>query len=483
MSRHSLYSVMVSFLFAAGLGSASALAAMPGPGATNKMSPRPVTPGGLLIAQANKEKRDKTSQATTATPAAGATADAATAEQTAAAATKSADLNGVYSGVVYYPLGGLRGDATLTVEGEKFTLQQGANSRTGTLRRSGTYAFLKFDGSDRLPISLRVNGAGARLMLKTPPEEAQAFLFKSGGREADLRAAEKGAKPVSHAAAVTTLAFSPDGSRLASGGHGELFLWNAAATNVINSLPVDSGALVKSVAFSPDKSVLAVTTGGGGVTLYNAMNGGAIGALAGSDGKELHMLAFSPDGKMLVGGTEDGRLLVWDMPSKQPRQPIDGGAAGIRSVAFSPDGRLLAAGGKDGAITIWDAATMTQKRKLNGSSQQINALAFSRDGKLLASGGRDQKVSLWEVDKEGDAPLAALPGHEQTVTSLAFSPDYRTLASVGLDKQIILWDVASKSRKEGWKGESELYSVAFSPNRRVLATGGKDGNLILWNLK
>jgi WD40 repeat protein len=66
-------------------------------------------------------------------------------------------------------------------------------------------------------------------------------------------------------------------------------------------------------------------------------------------------LALSPDGHLLASSDHDGKVMLWDMASRQPLgRPLMRHNNWVRSITFSPDSHLVASGGGDGKIILWD---------------------------------------------------------------------------------------------------------------------------------
>lgn len=346
-----------------------------------------------------------------------------------------------------------------------------------------------------------------------------------------------------HTNEVTSLAFSPKGKIVASvSADGTIGLWDIATGHELTSLG-NEGSEIHTVAFSPDGTILA--SGAKDIKLWDVATGRELRTLKSSDSLVVfRSLAFSPDGRTLASGgerwidDEPGSVLrLWDVATGVEVRTLNRPTTnhwqypGIRSVAFSPDGKTLlsadgddhtfrlwstasgaeltdfvgstaalsvafnrngktmASGGADGTIKLWDAATGRELANLGNGGQDVE-VAFSPDGTILASGAKD--IKLWDVATGRE--LRTLEGSDsERVNSIAFSPDGRILASGGYDRQgrsvfhrrpvLRLWDLATKDRYKSLEAHgSPLESVAVSPDGTLLASGGDDKSIKIWNL-
>ncbi|MGR6920440.1 WD40 repeat domain-containing protein [[Actinomadura] parvosata] len=249
-----------------------------------------------------------------------------------------------------------------------------------------------------------------------------------------------------HTRGVTSLAFSADGSTVATGGaDGTARLWDTATRRQLGA-PITRARFECSdveVALSPDGRTLA-TACLSTVRFYDVATRRQLGPDV-KQGEVVSALEFSPDGRTLVTGDFRGVVRQWDAATHRPRGPAMGRpdhgpelASIVQRVVFTRDGRTLAVA-RGRAVRLWDAAT---SRPLGG-------------------------------------PIAR---QSKPLMDIAFSPDARTLATVALDTGARLWDVASGKRTAVFKDSIYgFYSIAFSPDGTRIATGGRSGRTVLWD--
>ncbi|HEV3259802.1 MAG TPA: WD40 repeat domain-containing protein [Gemmataceae bacterium] len=277
-----------------------------------------------------------------------------------------------------------------------------------------------------------------------------------------------------HDSAVDSVAFSPDGKRLAAASYDrKIHLWDPATGKEVLQL-VGHQDRVYSVAFSPDGKRLASASMDRTVRLWDAATGKEIRLLTGHENTVLSV-AFSPDGKVLASGSVDGTVRLWRAETGTEAQCLRGHSGQVGSVAFSPDGKVLASGSMDCTVRLWQTATGKALYQIQGENP-LASVAFAPDGKTGASGG---SIRLWSVAT--GRQLQWFAAHNNYVNGVAFSPDGRTLAT-GNHAGLFLWEAATGKKCCRFAGGGGgTWCLSFSPDGRTVATGGSDGTVILWD--
>ncbi|MDA5283697.1 WD40 repeat domain-containing protein [Streptomyces sp. Isolate_45] len=263
-------------------------------------------------------------------------------------------------------------------------------------------------------------------------------------------------------------------------------LLHAARAGALALPPLRTG-VVFSVAFSPDGSLLATATvhpSGSTVRLWDPVTRTLVRGSVTDHQTPGFAVAFSPDGSLLASTDLEGMVRLWDPVTCTPvGEPLTGHTEFVRGLAFSPDGSLLASGDSDGMVRLWDPVTCTPVGDpFAGLDGMANSLEFSPDGSLLAIAGADDGMRLW--DPVTRTPVGdPLTGHDGEAVA-AFSPDGSLLATAGVDGMVRLWDPVTRTLVGDpfADHDGEVVAVAFSPDGSLLATAGaEDGMVRLWD--
>ncbi len=265
-----------------------------------------------------------------------------------------------------------------------------------------------FDGVSGSALTLAFSAEGHCFGLSRTPDPEYDTV--------ELWDAEKRAS-FTHSEFVTTVAMSPNGTFLATGGIDKrVKLWHVETQQCFQTLLGHIGFIV-SVAFSPDETLLASGSGENWEQQTHA------------DGTTL---SYSADDSPV-----DKTAKVWEVATGKNIATLENPWR-VSGIAFSPDGKCLATGTSK-IVTLWD--TKTWQPIATFDTVDFESLAFSPDGSRLVIGGTwpEQRIQIWNVETR--ELIVELSGHKSDVESFAFSPDSCLLASGGFDGVIYLWDM------------------------------------------
>jgi WD40 repeat protein len=243
---------------------------------------------------------------------------------------------------------------------------------------------------------------------------------------------------------IRTLAFSPDGSRIATGsflrGDQRVMVWDAETGHRLMSIDGPRG--IGEVNYSPDGSLLAANGRGAGntVRIWNARTGERVRDL-GPNPADCLCLAFSRDGRLLASG---------DYP------------------AFPTAGRFI------GRLRIWDVEHGELVREIDGSENGIDRVAFSADGRHVIVGGQGVHIFDLETGKPTAAPL--LP--KSRILGMSLSPDGRLLATAEMNGPVRVWELLTQLEIRGWDATHDCQCAVFSADGRLVACSTSEGTLL-----
>lgn len=333
---------------------------------------------------------------------------------------------------------------------------------------------------DRFPAHLR---ALLQRLLETAPEQRYPTMDELIRACASAQRAATLGTPllpafVGHTADIYSIAFSPDGSHIASGSRDETVrLWRVADRT--SAWAWTTKHLATAVAFASHGHILASGADDGLVRLWRAGDGTLLDAFSGHTYGVLGV-AFSPDGNLLASGGSDQTIRLWRVTDRVALGALQGHAGPVRSVAFSPDGRLLVSGSEDGTIRLWNVADGQLLRTLTGHTRYIFSVAVSPDGRTIASGSEDGTIRLWRTDS--GAAVRMLPVRSE-VSSVAFSPDGQLLVSGSADGVARLWRVDDGLLHLECPGHfGWVNSISFAPSGAMFATAD-DRAILLWSVE
>ncbi len=243
-------------------------------------------------------------------------------------------------------------------------------------------------------------------------------------------------------------------------------------------------AYLTTLAFNPSGSLLASGDIDGDVRFWDMNSGDEIAAI--KQGRQTFEITFNPDGSILASSDSDGAVRLWDMAGFEELGIFEGHVWGIFDVDFSPDGKLIASGGVDQSVRVWEVPDGTEKFVLHGHQEDVLALDFSPDGSILASGSEDKSVRLWDV--ASGEQISQLSAHQEPVNDVHFNPDGSLLVTcgggiAGRDNAIRIWDTTDWDVLLALEDHNEPVSgCIFNNDGGLLFTRSQGPLLNVWEM-
>lgn len=324
--------------------------------------------------------------------------------------------------------------------------------------------------------------------------DSQTVLTGGSAKYAQLWHAKTGrplALPMPHSGTVSAVAFNPDGQTLVTADTSQTIrsCRTPARADLGVYLAHDAG-WVSSLAFSPDNTLLATGNGwnidsqlGGQACLWQLPKGERRPHPY-RDGYGVRTVAFSPNNLTLVAGHSDGIARMWDIKTGKRRGRNLEHSGWLSAVSFSPDGRYVlssclksSAGIPDAAAFLWDARDGRLVHCLpHGLS--VNVAAFHPSEQQVLTAGEDGIARLWDV--RTGALIAGLD-HGAAISAASFNHDGSRIVTAGADRAGRVWNVSTREQLWQLPHQDVVHTAVFSPNGAFVLTAGADQKARVWD--
>ena len=314
-----------------------------------------------------------------------------------------------------------------------------------------------------------------------------------------------------HSQEIWSVAFSPDGLTLASGGNDRLVrMWDIETGRLIRSLRGHT-ATIRVVQYSPDGQILATASEDRTIRLWNPQTGESLRILFTRYDHAVTSISFSPDGLMLARCGQNKDIKIWEITTGTELMSLLGKDQYDHNwsvcTAFSPDGLHLVAGSDIGKIKLYEVLPSGEERISieghwrdeaddeetenrgfyvddHGGFQRpmeywIGALTFTPDGSTMISGSRDCTIKFWDMPNLEER--RTLKGHSEWVRNLIVTKDGKMLISASDDGTVKMWDIETGRQFRTIKShKGPVRGIALSSDEKYLATAGNDRIITLW---
>lgn len=228
-----------------------------------------------------------------------------------------------------------------------------------------------------------------------------------------------------HASGLCAVAFSPkDENLVATAGQDKTVrLWDGTNGQMKFELKGHTDT-VETVAFSPDGARLASSGADKTVRLWNVAEGKELKNLGTHDGT-VYSVAFSPDGQYLAsaGSGKDNLIKIWSMKELKEVKQLKGHDQPVTSVVFA-DNDVVVSSSMDRSIRVWNVKEGQETKKWGPTNDDPYFVTWSPASKLIAVCGYSGTVTVWTLKADKPVWTTGLrnPGY-----SIAFGPEGKTV--------------------------------------------------------
>ncbi|HRJ11199.1 MAG TPA: hypothetical protein PK490_15125 [Prosthecobacter sp.] len=253
-----------------------------------------------------------------------------------------------------------------------------------------------------------------------------------------------------HAGPVQSLAWTPDGARLVTGGYRDIRLWDPAALQQTGGITTALIGMVTALA-ATDTHVFAADgeTGGAGF-LHQFDFHGKLTATWKAHDDNILALRLSAKGDRLLSGGADRMARLWDTSTRALVAFYEGHTNHVHSVAFDHDASRIATAGADREVKVWDVPTREQDASLGDKKNAYVALSWTPDGKALAAITDKGHGSVYTELKKHDGAQRSDTAKERRLesagaplTTVVITADAKTVIAGSFDGRLHTWDAAT----------------------------------------
>jgi len=280
-------------------------------------------------------------------------------------------------------------------------------------------------------------------------------------------------------AIVSAAAYDPTGRYIAIGNtNGMGRLLDTKSRDLVYRIEMTTS--INSLAFSPDGTRLAIATDDT-AEVWNVQTGEKIYSLAGHDGYSIHCIEYSPDGNLIATGGEDWNVKIWNASNGSLKVTLPSHTDAVNSVDFSPDGTRLVSGSSDDTVILWDLENNDLLYKFrpdgfNTNEYEVYSVSFNPWGDRIISGGY-KTVVIWDAFDYTE--VSRLSGNRAQVYKAIFAPD--GLSMLTASASVKIWDYYFGTERYNLSSHrGEVTSAAYSKDGNYLLTGSWDNTAKLW---
>jgi WD40 repeat protein len=264
-----------------------------------------------------------------------------------------------------------------------------------------------------------------------------------------------------------------------AGADGKIFRWDFDALTSRPQVLIANNFSNRCLAISSNGRWLACGTGNASIQVFNLNQPGSAPQMKEGHKGWVNDMEFIEDKDILISSSEDKTIMYWDLLSGE-HHTIASHNVRIRGICVSKDGKYVFGGTDDGKLIRWNIDNGEAVTLFDNNNNTIFALALNSSGSNLAIG--DKTGNIWIINPLTGKKISQAKGHTARILDISYSPDNSQLASSSFDGTIRIWNAFDLSENPIMINEHESWvlSIAFSPDGRILASSSNNGDLIYY---
>jgi periodic tryptophan protein 2 len=258
---------------------------------------------------------------------------------------------------------------------------------------------------------------------------------------------------------MNTMAYSPDGQTIATGGHdGKLKVWNTTSGFCFVTF-TDHSAPITALEFTKNGQVIISASLDGTVRAFDLKRYRNFRTFTSPSPAQFSCMTVDPSGDIICAGSNDTfEIYVWSLQTGRLLEVLAGHEAPVSGISFSPNHNIFASGSWDKTVRIWDIFGRTHYTESIQMKAEVLSLAYRPDGKQLAASTLDGEISFWDSDsgnnmgaiegrkdisggrKDNDMISAANSSAGKSFNSLCYTADGKAIIGGGNSKYVCIYD-------------------------------------------
>jgi WD40 repeat protein len=365
-------------------------------------------------------------------------------------------------------------------------------ARLSASHEDGVTGQTNLQGHAAAVTSVAFSSEGTSIVTASADRTARVWTIRTGskgGERVPLPSTVASARILTHGGIVTGAAFSHDGQTIVTTSDDATVRMWPAAQREPRTLGVHEGS-VESVVFSSKGELVASASSDGTARVWRVEQASTPEPLEGHN-DWVRSVAFNPaNQRQLLTASDDGTLRIWDWESRESR--VSAERKGVFTASFDPKGSRIVTAVKDNTARIWTLSSLEEggwhkdNPRLNEMVELphkdwVRSAAFSDDGSRIVTASKDGTVSVWALDQRAKEPKQFRDHQGALVFSAAFSHDGSRVVAGSADGVARVWRVDGSGEPLELRHLKDVRKVTYSSRGEWILTASMDGTARLWN--